>query len=76
MSTWTLGDRTVNRVGFGAMRLPQTGAAFEPSSPPRDRDQAISVLRKAVELGVDHIDTAVTAEELSRLDALHRAAAA
>jgi aryl-alcohol dehydrogenase-like predicted oxidoreductase len=40
------------------MRLPQTGAAFEPSSPPRDRDQAISVLRKAVELGVNHIDTA------------------
>lgn len=58
MSTWLLGDRLVNRVGFGAMRLPQTGAALEPGSPPRDRDQAISVLRKAVELGVNHIDTA------------------
>jgi aryl-alcohol dehydrogenase-like predicted oxidoreductase len=58
VSTWLLGDRPVNRVGFGAMRLPQTGPAFEPGSPPRDRDQAIAVLRKAVELGVNHIDTA------------------
>lgn len=40
------------------MRLPQTGAAFEPGSPPRDRGQAITVLRTAVELGVNHIDTA------------------
>jgi pyridoxine 4-dehydrogenase len=56
--TWTLGDRVVNRVGFGAMRLPQTGAALEPGSPPRDRAQAIAVLRKAVALGVNHIDTA------------------
>jgi pyridoxine 4-dehydrogenase len=48
----------VNRIGFGAMRLPQTGAAFEPGSPPRDRGQAIAVLRKALDLGVDHIDTA------------------
>jgi pyridoxine 4-dehydrogenase len=40
------------------MRLPQTGAAFAPGSPPRDREQAITVLRKAVELGVNHIDTA------------------
>ena len=58
MSTWLLGDTLVNRVGFGAMRLPQTGAAFEPGSPPRDRGQAITVLRTAVELGVNHIDTA------------------
>jgi aryl-alcohol dehydrogenase-like predicted oxidoreductase len=58
VSTWVLGDREVNRVGFGAMRLPQTGAALEPGSRPRDRDQAIAVLRKAVELGVNHIDTA------------------
>ncbi|MFL6118281.1 aldo/keto reductase [Actinophytocola sp.] len=48
----------VNRIGFGAMRLPQTGAALEPGSPPRDRAQAIAVLRRAVELGVNHIDTA------------------
>lgn len=56
--TWKLGDRTVNRVGFGAMRLPQYGEAFAAATDPRDRDQAISVLRRAVELGVNHIDTA------------------
>ncbi|MGD3111959.1 oxidoreductase [Streptomyces sp. YGL11-2] len=56
--TWKLGDLTVNRIGFGAMRLPQTGKALVPEAVPRDRDQAISVLRRAVELGVNHIDTA------------------
>ncbi|MEV4094303.1 aldo/keto reductase [Streptosporangium saharense] len=56
--TWKLGDLTVNRVGFGAMRLPQHGEAFAPDAVPRDRDQAIGVLRRAAELGVNHIDTA------------------
>ncbi|MGW1773967.1 aldo/keto reductase [Streptomyces sp. NPDC002104] len=56
--TFELGDLTVNRLGFGAMRLPQHGAAFAPAAVPRDRDQAIAVLRRAVELGVNHIDTA------------------
>ncbi|MGW0551748.1 oxidoreductase [Streptomyces altiplanensis] len=56
--TWKLGDLTVNRIGFGAMRLPQTGKALVPDAVPRDREQAISVLRRAVELGVNHIDTA------------------
>ncbi|MEU6171283.1 oxidoreductase [Streptantibioticus parmotrematis] len=56
--TWTLGDLTVNRIGFGAMRLPQTGTALVTDAVPRDRDQAIAVLRRAVELGVNHIDTA------------------
>jgi len=56
--TWTLGDLTVNRVGFGAMRLPQRGPAFAPEAIPGDRDQAIKVLRRAVELGVNHVDTA------------------
>ncbi|MEU8433863.1 aldo/keto reductase [Streptomyces sp. NPDC029216] len=56
--TWKLGDRTVNRIGFGTMRLPQHGEAFAPDALPRDRDQAIKVLRRAVELGVNHIDTA------------------
>ncbi|MEU0370406.1 aldo/keto reductase [Streptomyces sp. NPDC006283] len=51
--SWKLGDLTVNRVGFGAMRL-TTNAGGGPS----DRDRAIAVLRKAVELGVNHIDTA------------------
>ncbi|RKE23154.1 aldo/keto reductase [Streptomyces sp. TLI_171] len=56
--TWTLGDRTVHRIGFGAMRLPQHGEALVPDAAPRDRDQAVRVLRRAVELGVNHIDTA------------------
>ncbi len=56
-----LGDRTVHRVGFGATRLPQHGEAFAPDAALRDRDQAIGVLRRAVELGVNHIDTAAFA---------------
>jgi pyridoxine 4-dehydrogenase len=56
--TWKLGDLVVNRLGFGSMRLPQTGPALVPDAVPRDRDQAIAVLRRAVELGVNHIDTA------------------
>jgi aryl-alcohol dehydrogenase-like predicted oxidoreductase len=48
------GDLVVNRMGFGAMRV--TGAGIW--GPPRDRDEAISVLRRAVELGIDLIDTA------------------
>jgi aryl-alcohol dehydrogenase-like predicted oxidoreductase len=56
--TWKLGDLTVNRVGFGAMRLPQAGRPFAADAVPGDRDRAITVLRRAVELGVNHIDTA------------------
>ncbi|KAB2381847.1 aldo/keto reductase [Actinomadura montaniterrae] len=56
--TWRLGDLVVNRIGFGAMRLPQTGTALIPDAVPRDRGQAVAVLRRAVELGVNHIDTA------------------
>jgi aryl-alcohol dehydrogenase-like predicted oxidoreductase len=48
------GDLTVNRMGFGAMRL--TGRGIW--GPPRDYDEAIRVLQRAVELGVDFIDTA------------------
>jgi pyridoxine 4-dehydrogenase len=51
--TWRIGDLTVNRIGLGAMRL-TTNADGGPS----DRDRAISVLRRAVDLGVNHIDTA------------------
>ncbi len=49
-----LGPFTVKRVGFGAMQLPGPGVF----GPPRDPDAARAVLRRAVELGVDHIDTA------------------
>jgi aryl-alcohol dehydrogenase-like predicted oxidoreductase len=49
-----LGPVTVSRIGFGAMQLPGPGVF----GPPRDRTAAIAVLRRAVELGVDHIDTA------------------
>lgn len=44
----------VSRVGFGAMQLPGPGVF----GPPRDRSAALAVLRRAVELGVNHIDTA------------------
>ncbi|MER7752021.1 aldo/keto reductase [Kitasatospora sp. NPDC097643] len=54
--TWQLGDQTVNRIGFGAMRL--TGTAPFDRGVPRDRDRSIGVLRRAIELGVNHIDTA------------------
>ncbi len=54
--TWRLGDLTVNRLGFGAMRLTGSGA-FDRGTP-GDRGQAISLLRRAVDLGVNHIDTA------------------
>jgi pyridoxine 4-dehydrogenase len=56
--TWQLGDQVVNRMGFGAMRLTQTGAAFSGTAVPADRGQAVAVLRRVVELGVNHIDTA------------------
>jgi pyridoxine 4-dehydrogenase len=48
------GEHTVNRLGFGAMRITGPGIL----GPPADRDEAIRVLRRAVELGVDFIDTA------------------
>ncbi|MER6283342.1 oxidoreductase [Streptomyces sviceus] len=54
--TWTLGDLTVNRVGFGAMRL--TGSAAFHLGTPSDRKRSIAVLHRALELGVNHIDTA------------------
>jgi pyridoxine 4-dehydrogenase len=53
--TWPLGGLTVNRLGFGAMRL---SGSISGDGPPGDREQAMAVLRRAVELGVNHIDTA------------------
>ncbi len=54
--TWTLGDLTVNRIGLGAMRL--TGSAAFDLGTPSNRERSLTVLRRAVELGVNHIDTA------------------
>jgi pyridoxine 4-dehydrogenase len=52
--TFTLGDLTINRLGYGAMRITGSGIWGEPE----DRDEAIRVLKRAVELGVNFIDTA------------------
>ncbi|MEU9891871.1 aldo/keto reductase family oxidoreductase [Sphaerisporangium sp. NPDC051011] len=52
--TWTLGDLTVTRFGYGAMQL----AGPWVMGPPADRDGALAVLREAVGLGITHIDTA------------------
>ncbi|MGH8191631.1 MAG: aldo/keto reductase family oxidoreductase [Rhodanobacteraceae bacterium] len=51
--TFTLGSRTVKRLGYGAMQLAGPGVF----GPPKDHDAALAVLREAVASGVDHIDT-------------------
>jgi pyridoxine 4-dehydrogenase len=51
--TFALGDRTVKRLGYGAMQLAGPGVF----GPPEDRAAAVAVLREAVAAGVDHIDT-------------------
>jgi len=51
--TFALGDRTVNRMGYGAMQLAGPGVF----GPPRDHATALAVLRAALEAGVNHIDT-------------------
>ena len=51
--TFSLGTRTVKRLGYGAMQLAGPGVF----GPPKDRDAALAVLREAVASGVDHIDT-------------------
>jgi aryl-alcohol dehydrogenase-like predicted oxidoreductase len=51
--TFALGDRTVKRLGYGAMQLAGPGVF----GPPKDRDTALAVLREAVASGVNHIDT-------------------
>ena len=52
--TYPVGDFELTRVGYGAMQLSGPGIF----GPPRDRDAAIAVLRTAVDLGINHIDTA------------------
>jgi aryl-alcohol dehydrogenase-like predicted oxidoreductase len=54
--TFRLGDRVVHRLGFGAMRLTGTGGMGRGSD--RDPEQSAAVVRRAVELGVNHLDTA------------------
>jgi aryl-alcohol dehydrogenase-like predicted oxidoreductase len=71
MHTFPLGSFHVGRVGFGAMQLPGPGVF----GPPRDHDEALAVLRRAIEFGINHIDTAQfygpnVANELIR-EALH-----
>jgi aryl-alcohol dehydrogenase-like predicted oxidoreductase len=51
--SFPLGDREVHRLGYGAMQL----AGPHVMGPPADRDAAVAVLRRAAELGVNHIDT-------------------
>jgi len=51
--TFKLGDRTVKRLGYGAMQLAGPGVF----GPPKDHDGALAVLREAIASGVDHIDT-------------------
>jgi len=53
MTTFVLGDRPVNRLGYGAMQLAGPGVF----GPPKDPDAAVAVLREAVASGVNHIDT-------------------
>ncbi|MEA2424976.1 MAG: pyridoxine 4-dehydrogenase [Thermoleophilaceae bacterium] len=71
VNSYDIGGRSLNRMGFGAMQLPGPGVW----GPPRDREMALAVLRRAVEQGVNHIDTAQyygpdVANELIR-EALH-----
>ena len=51
--SFTLGDRSVKRLGYGAMQLAGPGVF----GPPKDHETALAVLRAAVAAGVDHIDT-------------------
>jgi aryl-alcohol dehydrogenase-like predicted oxidoreductase len=53
LNTFSLAGRTIRRLGYGAMQLAGPGVF----GPPKDRDAAIAVLREAVALGVNHIDT-------------------
>jgi pyridoxine 4-dehydrogenase len=68
---WDLGGQQVARLGYGTMQLTGPGVM----GPPKDRAEAVAVLRRAVELGVNHIDTSdyygpYVANEILR-EALH-----
>src|SRR3978361_1948051 len=69
--SYRLGDREVHRIGYGAMQL----AGPHVMGPPADREGAVAVLRRAVEPGINHIDTSdyygpYVTNEISR-EALH-----
>lgn len=70
--TFQLGDLTVHRLGFGAMRITGKGVW----GPPADRREAIAVLKRAIELGINLIDTAESygpyISEVLIAKALHR----
>jgi pyridoxine 4-dehydrogenase len=53
VGTYTMGDQTVKRLGYGAMQLAGPGVF----GPPKDHDGALAVLREAIAQGIDHIDT-------------------
>jgi pyridoxine 4-dehydrogenase len=67
--TFAIGDRTVNRLGYGTMQLPGPGVWGST----RDHDESIRVLRRAVELGVNLIDTADSYGPHVADDLLHEA---
>ena len=69
-NTALLGDKPINRIGFGAMALAGPGVFGPPSDPAAVR----AVLKRAIELGVDHIDTAQCygPDELTALDAVEQ----
>ena len=56
--TFPLGDRTVKRLGYGAMQLAGPGVF----GPPKDHEAALAVLREAIASGVNHIDTSSMTE--------------
>ena len=58
LNSFTIGNLTVRRIGFGAMRLNGAAAYDDRNAVPVDRARSIAVLRRAIELGVNHIDTA------------------
>jgi pyridoxine 4-dehydrogenase len=67
--TIELGGKTVNRLGYGAMRITGDGVW----GPPADREEAVRVLRRAVELGVTFIDTADSYGPYVSEDLIHEA---
>jgi pyridoxine 4-dehydrogenase len=66
---WDLGGRQVARLGYGTMQLPGPGVM----GPPRNHEEAVAVLRRAAELGVNHFDTSDYYGPYVANDLLHEA---